>query len=77
MGRVKTPEDVEDQAPGRAGGVDVLVEDHQAGAALAELAQRKVTAGPVSGLPAIVATAVVTGADGDAVILAGDVTGDG
>jgi hypothetical protein len=45
--------------------------------ALAELAQRKVTAGPVSGLPAIVATAVVTGADGNAVILAGDVTGDG
>ena len=34
---VDRAEDMEDQAPGRRGGVDVLLEDHQADAALAQL----------------------------------------
>jgi len=45
--------------------------------AIGELAQHKVTAGPVSGLPAIVRTTVVTGPDGNAIILAEHLTGDG
>jgi hypothetical protein len=45
--------------------------------AIAELAQRKVTAGPVTDLPAIVPTAIVTGPHGNAITLTEDLTGAG
>jgi len=38
---VDRAEDVEDQPPGRGGGVDVLLEDHQADAALAQLVDER------------------------------------